>query len=274
LFGISILYPLIYILSASVSNPAKVNAGKMWLWPVDLTAAAYHEISKYHTFLTGFVNSVIYALATTVVAVVLTMLAAYPLSRADLWGGGWFMTFFLVPLFFTGGIIPTYLVIRDMGLLNTRWAVILPGAVTTWNIIISRTFFKVTIPPELLEASRVDGCSDFRFFWQIVLPLSKPIIAVVALFAAITQWNDFFNALIYLTNQSLFPLQLVLRQILILNTVDPSQVGDVSALLHKQELRDLLKYGVIVVACLPPLILYPFAQKYFVKGVMIGSIKG
>lgn len=274
LFALSVMYPCIYVLSASVSNPADVNAGKMWLWPVHVTVRAYRTIAQYHSIITGFENSVIYALGTTVVAVVLTMLAAYPLSRTDLWGSGVLLTFFLIPMFVVPGIIPTYLVIRDMGLLNTRWAIILPGAVTTWNILIARTYFKMTIPAELLDAARVDGCGDFRFFWQIVVPLSKPIIAVVALFAAVGQWNEYFNALIYLTNQNLFPLQLVLRQILILNTVDPSQIGDATALLNKQELRDLLKYAVIVVASVPPLLVYPLAQRYFVKGIMIGSIKG
>lgn len=274
LFAVSVLYPLIYVVSASVSNPADVNAGKMWLWPVDVTLKAYHQVAKYHSIWLGFLNSLTYAVGFTVVSVALTLLAAYPLSRRDLYGVGWLMVPFLIPLFFNGGIIPTYLVIRDLGLLNTRWAMILPGALTAWNVIIARTFFRVTIPHELLEAARIDGCSDWRFFLRIVIPLSKPIIAVIALFAAVASWNGYFNALIYLTNDNLFPLQLVLRQILILNTVDVSQVTDAAQLLQRQELRDLLKYAVIVIASIPPLLVYPFVQKYFVRGVMIGSVKG
>jgi ABC-type glycerol-3-phosphate transport system permease component len=171
-------------------------------------------------------------------------------------------------------IVPLYYEIRGMGLLNTRWAIILPTALAVWNVIITRTYFMVTIPEELVEAGKVDGCSDFSFFWRVVLPLSKPIIAVNLLFYAVGQWNSFFNALIYLTNEHLFPLQVVLRQILIQSKVDPSQMQDTSKLLQMQELQQQLKYSLIVIGMIPPLLVYPFVQKHFVKGAMVGSLKG
>jgi multiple sugar transport system permease protein/putative aldouronate transport system permease protein len=274
LFTVSVLYPLVYIVSASISNPHAVNSGKMWLWPVQVTIQGYRTVFAYHEIVTGFLNSLFYAVVGAAFSVSLTLLAAYPLSRRDLFGRGPIMVFFLIPMVFSGGMIPTYLVVHQLGLLNTRWALVIPAAVSVFQVIITRTFFQVSIPEELLEAARVDGCSDFRFFFRMVLPLSKPIIAVNALFYAVGQWNSWFNALIYLTNQHLFPLQLVLRQILILNSVDPSQVTDASLLAHQQALQDLLKYGLIVIASIPPLLAYPFVQKHFVKGMMIGSLKG
>lgn len=274
LFTVSVLYPLVYIVSASISDPHAVNSGKMWLWPVQVTIEGYRTVFAYHEIVTGFLNSLFYAVVGATFSVSLTLLAAYPLSRRDLYGRGPIMVYFLIPMVFSGGMIPTYLVVHQLGLLNTRWALVIPGAVSVFQVIITRTFFQVAIPEELLEAARVDGCNDFRFFFRMVLPLSKPIIAVNALFYAVGQWNSWFNALIYLTNQHLFPLQLVLRQILILNSVDPSQVTDASLLAHQQALQDLLKYGLIVIASIPPLLAYPFVQKHFVKGMMIGSLKG
>lgn len=273
LFTMSVFYPLVYVLSASFTDSHAVNSGKMFLWPVDVTLDAYHAVTAYHTIITGLFNSLIYVAAGTTLAVTLTLLGAYPLSRKDLYGRNVLMVFFVIPMVFTGGMIPTYLVVRDLSLLNTRWAIILPGAVAVWNVIITRTFFQVTIPDALLDAARIDGCSDFRFFLRVVLPLSKPIVAVNALFYGVAQWNSWFNALIYLTDQNLFPLQLILRQILIVNTVDPAQVTDPSLLEHQQNIRDLLKYAVMVIAMIPPLFAYPFVQKHFVKGVMVGSVK-
>lgn len=273
LFVLAVLYPLIFILSASMSDPVAVSSGRVWLWPVDLNFSAYHEILHYKSIVRGFLNSVFYAGVGTLVNVTLTLLAAYPLSRRDLFGRNWFMALFVFPLMFSGGIIPTYLVVHDLGLLNTRWALILPTALAVWNVIITRTYYQVTIPHELLEAARIDGCDDIGFFWRIVLPLSKPIIAVNALFYAVGHWNQFFNALIYLTNEALFPLQLVLREILIRNQIDQSMM-DAAELARRQELRDLLKYALIVVASIPPLLAYPFVQRHFVKGIMIGSLKG
>ncbi len=274
LFLLAVLYPLVYIFSASMSDPQAVVSGRVWLWPVDLNFNGYQTILEYHSIVRGFLNSVFYAVVGTTINVTLTLLAAYPLSRRDLFGRNAFMVLFAFTMLFSGGLIPTYLVVHELGLLNTRWALILPTAMGVWNMIITRTYYQVTIPHELLEAARIDGCDDFKFFTRIVLPLSKPIIAVNALFYAVAHWNQFFNALIYLTDESLFPLQLVLREILIQNTVDPAQVPDASELLRRQELRELLKYALIVVASIPPLLAYPFVQKHFVKGVMIGSLKG
>jgi putative aldouronate transport system permease protein len=208
------------------------------------------------------------------VATILTLLAAYPLSRKGLPGKGYIMAAFVFTMMFSGGMIPTYLVVDQLGLLNTRWAMILPTALAVWNVIITRTYFMVTIPEELVEAGKVDGCGDFGFFWRVVLPLSKPIVAVNLLFYAVGQWNSFFNALIYLTNEHLFPLQVVLRQILIQSKVDPSQMPDTSKLIQMKELQQQLKYSLIVIGMIPPLLVYPFVQKHFVKGAMIGSLKG
>ena len=274
MFLLAVLYPLVYILSASLSDPVAVSSGRVWLWPVDINMNGYQTILEYNSIVRGFLNSVFYATVGTTINVTLTLLAAYPLSRRDLFGRNGFMFVFVFTMLFSGGLIPTYLVVHELGLLNTRWALILPTAMGVWNMIITRTFYQVTIPHELLEAARLDGCDDFKFFLRIVLPLSKPIIAVNALFYAVGHWNQFFNALIYLTDETLFPLQLVLREILIQNAVDPSQVPDASELLRRQELRELLKYALIVVASVPPLLAYPFVQKHFVKGVMIGSLKG
>ncbi|MFI6831829.1 carbohydrate ABC transporter permease [Kribbella sp. NPDC050241] len=273
-FLLMVLYPLTYIVSASLSDPQAVAAGKVWLWPVNFDLDGYKVIFEYKSIARGFANSIFYAVAGAVFSVVVTLLAAYPLSRRDLYGRGLITAYFVFPMLFSGGMIPTYLVVQQTHLLNTRWALIVPTALGIWNVIITRTYFQMTIPDELLEAARVDGCDDFRFFLRVVLPLSKPIIAVNALLYAVGQWNQFFNALIYLTDDQLFPLQLVLRQILVQNTVDPSQLSDPTALARQEHLRDLVKYSLIVVSSLPPLLAYPFVQKYFVKGLMIGSLKG
>ncbi|MFI7060983.1 carbohydrate ABC transporter permease [Kribbella sp. NPDC050124] len=274
LFCVAVLYPLVYVLSASVSNTKNVSAGEVWLWPVGFTLDAYKAIFDYDSIVSSFGNSVYYAVVGAVVATILTLLAAYPLSRKGLPGKGFIMAAFVFTMMFSGGLIPTYLVVDQLGLLNTRWAMILPTALAVWNVIITRTYFMVTIPEELVEAGKVDGCSDFGFFWRIVLPLSKPIIAVNLLFYAVGQWNSFFNALIYLTNEHLFPLQVVLRQILIQSKVDPSQMPDTSKLAQLKELQQQLKYSLIVIGMIPPLLVYPFVQKHFVKGAMIGSLKG
>jgi multiple sugar transport system permease protein/putative aldouronate transport system permease protein len=274
LFLIAVAYPLVYVFSASMSDPRAVISGKMWLWPVDITFDGYRAVFRNSRIVTGFQNSLFYTVVGTFVSVTLTILAAYPLSRKDLAGRNFIMFLFVFTLLFGGGLIPTYLVVREVGLLNTRWALIIPTALSVYNMIITRTFFQSTIPDELLEAAQLDGCSDFRFVRDVVIPLSGPIIAVNALFYAVSQWNQYFNALIYLTNPDLFPLQLVLREILVQNQVDFSQISDVNQLMARQQLQDLLKYSLIVVASAPVLIIYPFVQKHFVRGVLIGSLKG
>jgi multiple sugar transport system permease protein/putative aldouronate transport system permease protein len=205
---------------------------------------------------------------------VLTILAAYPLSRKDFAGRGVIMFFFVFTLLFGGGLIPTYLVVKQTGLLNTPWAMIIPGALSVYNMIITRTFFQQTIPDELFEAAQLDGVTNFRFVRDVVIPLSGPIIAVNALFYAVGHWNAFFNALIYLTNPDLFPLQLILRDILLMDNINPESMQDLNEMFRRQQLANVLKYGLIVVATVPVLAIYPFVQKHFVKGVLIGSLKG
>lgn len=274
LFMLAVLYPVVYVVSSSFSSADAVTTGQVVLWPVKVTVEAYEALWAYKAIVTGYLNSLFYAGVGTALNLLLTLLAGYALSRRDLYGRNWIMAAFVFTLLFEGGIIPTYLIVHDTGLLNTRWALIVPTALSVFNVIITRTFFQVTIPDELLESARMDGCDDFNFLLRIVLPLSKPIIAVNALFYGVFHWNEFFNALIYLTNENLFPLQLVLREVLIENTINPQLVTSASELLRQQELRELLKYSLIMVAVVPPLIAYPFVQKHFVKGVMIGSLKG
>ena len=203
----------------------------------------------------------------------MTIIAAYPLSRDDLVGRRVITIAFIFTMLFSGGLIPTYMVVRDLGLLNTRAAMILPTGIGIFNLLITITFFRTTIPPELIEAARIDGANDFRTFGSIILPLARPIIAVLALFYAVSHWNSYFSALIYLKDQELFPLQIVLREILIENSIDASMLIDIEDLVAREGLRELLKYSLIVVASVPVLILYPFVQRHFVKGMMIGSVK-
>lgn len=274
LFLITILYPLVYIASASISSSEAVISGRVWLWPIEPTWMGYEAVFKHKLIVSGFMNSFYYTVAGTLINVVMTILAAYPLSRKDFYGKNTFMFLFVFTMMFTGGLIPSYLLVKDLGLLNTTWSMVLPGALGVWNMIITRTYFQTTIPDELLEASQLDGCNDFQFVWKIVLPLSGPIIAVITLFYAVGHWNSFFNALIYLKSQKLFPLQLVLRDILVQNDVDMNMLVDVQEAAKREGLRELLKYSLIIVATLPLMIVYPFVQKYFVKGIMIGSLKG
>jgi len=268
-----VLLPLIYIVSASFSSPSAVTGGKVWLWPVEFSLEGYKATFKNSRILTGYTNSFIYTLVGTLISVTLTVLIAYPLSRKTFYGRNILMIFIVFTMIFTGGLIPTYLVVQKLGMIDTRWAMILPQAVAVWQVIIARTFFQTTISDDLVEASEMDGCSDIRFLWSIVIPLSKPIIAVLVLMYAVFQWNAYFDALIYLKSADLHPLQLVLRDIIILNTSAGGQM-EASEMMRAQELSNLLKYCLIVVASLPVLIIYPFVQKHFVKGVMIGSLKG
>jgi putative aldouronate transport system permease protein len=272
-FLLVVLYPLVFIVSSSISDPAAVTSGQVWLWPVDPTLIAYSRILREPALINGFLNSLFYTVAGTAINVVLTILAAYPLSRKDLPGRGAILFLFFFTTLFNGGLIPTYIVVRELGLLNTRWAMILPPALAVWNLIITRTYFQTTIPDELLEAAQLDGCSDFRFLWDVVRPLSGPIIAVNALFYAVSHWNGYFDALIYLTDPDLYPLQLVLRSILVQNETNLHMTGDIQTQLMRENLADLLKYALIVVSSIPLLIAYPFVQKHFVKGALIGSLK-
>jgi putative aldouronate transport system permease protein len=274
LFLITILYPLIYIASSSISSSDAVISGRVWLWPIDPTLEGYRAVFKHKLIVSGFMNSIYYTVLGTLINVFMTILAAYPLSRKDFYGKNIFMFLFVFTFMFSGGLIPSYLLVRDLNMLNTIWSMVLPGALAVWNMIITRTYFQTTIPDELLEAAQLDGCTDFQFLWKIVLPLSGPIIAVITLFYAVGHWNSFFNALIYLKSQNLYPLQLVLRDILVQNDVDLNMLVDIQESAKREGLRELLKYSLIIVSTLPLMIVYPFVQKYFVKGIMVGSLKG
>lgn len=271
-----VAYPLIYIVSASFSSTAAVMANRVWLWPVEPSLKGYEAVFNNKDILTGFGNSIFYTIAGTFVNLVVTLAAAYPLSRRDLRPRNFIMLVFSFTMFFAGGMIPSYLLVSNLGMLNTRWSVILPGALNVYNMIIARQFFASNIPTELLEASQLDGCSDFQFIFRVVVPLSGAIVAVLGLFFAVGHWNAYFSALLYIGDRKKYPLQVFLREILIQNTIDASMTGSVSLEdeVVKQGLEDLLKYSLIIVASVPVLIIYPFVQKYFVKGVMIGSIKG
>jgi putative aldouronate transport system permease protein len=275
IFFVLVLAPLVYVLAASFSDALAVIQGRVWFWPVDFNIEGYKAVFRHPRIMSGFANSFFYVSVGTVVNVVLTVLAAYPLSRKDFVDRNVFMALFVFTIMFNGGLIPTYLLVKNLGMLDTRAALIFPLAIGAWNVIITRTYFQHTIPNELLEAAQMDGCKDFRFLWSVVLPLSGPIIAVITLFYAVQHWNQFFQALIYLRDESKYPLQLILREILVENQVSAQMTDmDVDSLILRQQLRELLKYSLIIVASAPMLILYPFIQKYFVKGIMIGSLKG
>jgi len=276
LFTLTILYPFVYIVSASLSDPAAVSSGEMWLWPVGFGFDAYQAVLDYPAITRGFLNSLLYSGSAMLIGTAVTVTGGYALSRSDLVGRNVFTLVFVLTMLFSGGMIPTYLVVQQLGMLNTIWAMILPGAVSVWQLIVTRTFFQTTIPHELLECSRIDGASDMRFFLRIVLPLSKPILAVNLLLYGVATWNAYFNGLIYLTDESLYPLQLVMRNILLENTFDPSKMAnaDPERIAEMQQLADKLKYALIIIASIPPLVAYPFVQKHFVKGMMIGSLKG
>lgn len=271
-FLLAVLLPLLYILASSFSSPLAVSSGRVSFWPIDFTLEGYERALGDSTIVTGFANSLFYTSAGTFVSLALTVAIAYPLSRKDFWGRGGITLGVIFTMLFAGGIIPTYLVVQQLGLLDTRWALILPQAVGVWQVIIAVVFFRSSIPDELYEAAQLDGASDLRFLWTIVLPLSKPLLAVVALMYAIYQWNSYFDALLYLRDPSLYPLQLVLRNVLILNQATPGM--DAAAQIERQQLADLLKYSLIVISTVPVMILYPFVARYFNKGIMLGAVKG
>lgn len=271
--AVVVLYPLIFVLSASLSNPEYVISGDLWLWPKEYTVEAYEKVFQNPDIINGFINTLKYTFFGTLLNIVMTICAAYPLSRRHLKGKGFIMVFMVFTMFFSGGLIPTYLLIRDLGMINTFWVMIIPNAVAVWNIIIMRTFFQ-SIPYELEESAMIDGAGNFRILWSIVLPLSLPVMAVMVLFYAVGHWNSYFQALIYLQDQDKFPLQLILRQILIQGQADDMIKATSESFLAQKLSVEGLKYAVLIVANLPMLMLYPFLQRYFVKGVMIGSLKG
>ncbi|WP_225048272.1 carbohydrate ABC transporter permease [Lacticaseibacillus kribbianus] len=275
IFTLIILYPIIFVVMASVSDPSKIFDTPLLLWPRGFSLDGYKEILQNKDILVGFKNAVIYTFLGTMVNLIVTTLGAYPLSRKEFVGKGFFTIFFTITMFFSGGLIPTYLVNQQIGFVNTIWVMILPGAISVYNMILMRTYFQANIPSELLESAYVDGANDLQLLWKVVLPLSTPIIAVMAMFYGVGRWNDYFNAMIYLQDRSKFPLQLILREILVQNQFgDTSKALIASANAQTMLLKLTLKYSVVVVSTLPVLLFYPVVAKYFEKGIMVGAIKG
>jgi len=274
-----VFYPLVYMLSASISDPKLVSSGEMWLLPKGITFEGYQRVFQDSSIWRGYGNTILYTVVGTAINLFVTLPAAYALSRQDFVGRHFFMGMFMVTMFFSGGLVPTYLLVKELGMINTMWAIVLPSAATIYNIIVSRTFFQSSIPKELQEASQIDGSSNTGLFIKIILPLSMPIVAVMALFYGVGNWNSYFSALIYLNEADKYPLQLVLRQILVLQEMSAQGGGmmdasTATALNNKAEIAALVKYAVIIVATAPIIAVYPFLQRYFVQGVMIGSVKG
>jgi len=267
-------YPLLIVVSTSFSSAAAVTSGRVWLLPVEFSLEGYKAVFRTNDVLIGYRNSLFYMVAGTIVNIFMTLLAAYPLSRDDLVGQGFFMKLFTFTMIFGGGMIPNYLLLKDLGMLNTVWAMIIPGAISTYNMIITRTFIKTNIPKEMLEAAKIDGCSDIQYLIKMVIPLSGSVIAVITLYYAIEHWNAYFSAFMYLTKKNLYPLQIFLKNILISNQVQSDLLTDDAQVLATQGIAEVLKYSLIVVAVIPVMIMYPFIQKHFVKGVMIGAVKG
>ncbi|SDK92767.1 putative aldouronate transport system permease protein [Paenibacillus sp. ov031] len=267
-----VVVPLIYIVIASFMDPTVLLNRGLSFNVSDWSLDGYQMILSNPAMIRGFANAVLYSVSFALVTVTVSIFAGYALSDERLAGRGFFMIIFIITMFFGGGLIPTYLLVRNLGMLDTVWAIIIPGAVNVWNIILSRTFFK-GVPRELREAANVDGASEMKIFFQIVIPLSKPIIFVLALYAFVGQWNSYFDAMIYLDNPNLHPLQLVLRSILIQNQAAPGMISDQLAMAELKRLSEMIKYSAIVISSLPLIIMYPFFQKYFEKGVMVGSLK-
>lgn len=269
-----VLYPCIYVLSASFSSGTAVQAGKVYLLPVEFTLEGYKTVFNTPTVWIGFRNSMFYTIVGTLINVTMTLTAAYCLSRKDVIGRKFIMLMFTFTMFFSGGIIPSYMLVKSLGMLNTVWAVLIPGAIGAYYLIIARTFIQTSIPEELLEAAMMDGCSDFTYYVKIVLPLSKAIIAVLVLYYGVNNWNEYFMSMIYLNDKELYPLTIFLREILLSSQIDPSTVEDPELQARVAEIAAIIKYALIVVSMIPVMLIYPFVQKYFVQGVMIGSVKG
>ncbi|MBQ3078830.1 MAG: carbohydrate ABC transporter permease [Clostridia bacterium] len=270
-----VAYPLIYVVSSSLSSTDAVMAGRVWLLPVEFSLSAYETTFKYDSIMTGYLNSIIYTISGTLVSLFLTTLCAYCLAKKDFYGRKTVGFLVLFTMLFNAGLVPNYLLINNtLNWGNTIWALIVPNAMSAWHVILMRSYFQNSIPEDLFEASDIDGCSVYRQLVSIALPLSGPILAVIALYTAVGIWNGYFDALIYINDKTMFPLQLVLRNILILNSMDMTTSVDLREMASRQGMYNLLKYAVIVVSSLPLLIMYPFVQKYFVKGIMVGSVKG
>ncbi|WP_054956857.1 carbohydrate ABC transporter permease [Paenibacillus dakarensis] len=274
LICVAVLYPLVFVLMASISSPDAVMRGEVWLWPKELTMVGYSKIFQNDEILIGYGNTILYTVVGTAINLVMSIAAAYPLSRKDFFGRNTIAALLVFTMFFSGGMVPTYLLVKSLGMLNSMWALLIPGAVSVYNVLIMRTFFQNGIPYEVQEAASIDGCSNMSTLIRIVLPLSMPIIAVMILFYSVGHWNAYFSALIYLTDRDKYPLQLFLREILIQGQMQEMLgIGDDTQSRIVME-GEAIKYAAVIVANLPVLCLYPFLQKYFVKGVMIGAVKG
>lgn len=269
-----ILYPLIYVVSSSFSSGEAVSNGKVLLWPVDFSLQGYKVVFAYKQVWVGYRNTIFYTVVGTMLNLTLTVMTAYPLSRKNFQFRKFYTTLFMITMFFSGGIIPSYILMTQLHLTNTKWVLIFSGAISVYNMIIMRTFFQNSIPNELLEAAKIDGISDIGYLFRIVIPLSKAIFAVIILYYAVAHWNSYFTGMLYLRDQSLYPLQLILRSILNAGKVDLSQITDASLIQQMKGIGDLMKYSLIIVSSAPIIIAYPFVQKFFEKGVMIGSVKG
>ena len=268
-----IAYPLYFVLIASISEPNLVNAGKVLFYPRQITWLGYERIFSIGKIWRGYRNTLLYTGLGTSISLVLTLTGGYALSRRALPLRNFWTGLFTFTMFFSGGMIPMYLLVRDLNMLDKVWSMVLPGALSVWNLIIARTFFQSTIPDELMEAADLDGCGQLRFFFAIALPLTKALIAILALYYMVGLWNGYFNAIIYLKSPERHPLQLILREILIMDQ-NQEMLGDMWDVVERQKTAELVKYGVIVVSTLPLICAYPFVQRFFIKGVMIGSIKG
>ncbi|MDN5371724.1 MAG: fructooligosaccharide transport system permease protein [Carnobacterium sp.] len=267
------LLPLIYVLVASFMDPTTLLNKGISFNPKDWTLTGYERVFADGSILRGFLNSIFYSVTFSVLTVFITMITAYPLSKANLVGKGPIMTFLIITMFFGGGLVPTYLLLKNMNMINTVWALIIPGAVNVFNIILAKTYFQ-GIPKELSEAAVMDGANEFHILFKIMLPIAKPIIFVLFLYAFVGQWNSYFEAMIYLQDPKLEPLQMVLRKILIQNEPSQNMVGAQTEMAAIKEIAELIKYATIVISSLPLLIMYPFFQKYFDKGTLVGSVKG
>lgn len=269
-----VLLPILHVISASFSDPKAVSNGKVLFWPVDFSLKGYAAVFSYKPVLTGYANTIFYTLTGTSINLIMTVLAAYPLARKDLPFRRLFIFLFTFTMIFSGGMIPTYLLHSSLGLMNTRWVMVLPNAISVFNLIIAKNFFENNIPEELYEAAQIDGCNYFKFLIRVVLPLSKPILAVLALYYAIIHWNAYFDAFLYLTDADKLPLSMALRDVLVMNSITAENMVDATEILAKQGLADLLKYSLIIVSSLPLVIVYPFISKHFAKGVLTGAVKG
>lgn len=271
-----VLYPLYFVLIASISSPEAVNSGKVIWFPIGISLEGYKKLFEDSRIFLGYKNSLFYTVLGTTLNCILTLITAYPLSIKELRGRRMLLGYFIFTMFFNGGLIPTFILVNDIGLYDTPWILIIMGAINIFNMIIAKSFFENSIPGELREAAEIDGCGRFRFFISIVLPLSKALIGVLVVYYGVAHWNQFFNALIYISDEKLRPLQMVLREILIQNSMTQMVYDEsmMEELMRRERYAELIKYGVIVVASLPVLCLYPFVQKYFTKGVMLGSVKG